>query len=87
MGWAHGVNAEGREVGYSVEAKCDRHGCVTKIDRGLGYACGGMHDGGDHGCGGYFCARHLYFSDRAGVYARLCKKCKKAEDAIIEVVE
>jgi hypothetical protein len=59
MGWGYGVNTEGREVGYSVEATCDLDGCDAVIDRGLGYCCGGMHDGGKHGCGRYFCGEHL----------------------------
>jgi hypothetical protein len=41
MGWSYGVNAAGREVGYSVPATCDHAGCETKINRGLGHACGG----------------------------------------------
>ena len=30
MGWGYGI-VNGREVGYSVEATCDRDGCGTKI--------------------------------------------------------
>lgn len=60
MGWGYGHNDEGREIGYNVEAKCDKPGCDKDIDRGLGYVCGGMHDGGDIGCGKYFCGNHLY---------------------------
>lgn len=59
MGWGYGRNAEGREVGYTVEAICDADDCRAEIDRGLAYCCGGMHDGGEEGCGGYFCADHL----------------------------
>ena len=62
MGWSYGHNAEGREVGYSVDAVCDEEGCDAKIDRGVANCCGGMHDGGDHGCGGYFCSDHLWLS-------------------------
>lgn len=50
MGWAVGRNAEGRWVGYGVPAVCDSPGCNAPID------------GGDHGCGRFFChehARHL----------------------------
>lgn len=61
MGWSCGVNNEGRKVGYSVEATCDQGGCSKEIDRGLAYACGAMHDGGDRGCGGYFCYAHLEY--------------------------
>ncbi len=62
MGWAYGRNAERREVGYSVEATCDASDCEVDIDRGLAYCCGGMHDGDEHGCGGYFCLSHLLYA-------------------------
>ena len=71
MGWGFGINQFGREVGYGVEAGCDEPGCDEKIDRGLGYCCGGMHDGGDHGCGEYFCSDHLFL----GVSTFLCRRC------------
>jgi len=61
MGWAYGVNQEGREVGYGVGATCDTAGCDAEIDRGLAYVCGGMHDGDEHGCGRYFCGEHLSY--------------------------
>lgn len=61
MGWSYGINLEGREVGYSVEATCDYAGCGEKIDRGLAYVCGGMHDGDEYGCGRYFCGTHLAY--------------------------
>lgn len=54
MGWAYGLNSEGREVGYTITATCDEEGCHKAIDRGLAYVCGDMHDGGDYGCGKYF---------------------------------
>jgi hypothetical protein len=63
MGWAYAINAEGREVGYSVPAICDQNFCFKKIDRGLSYVCGGMHDGGDYGCGRYFCDFHRTYVD------------------------
>ena len=54
MGWAFcGHDDQGREIGYSVRAKCDHPGCAADIDRGLGHVCGGMHGGdGDsqNGC-------------------------------------
>lgn len=71
MGWAYGRNLRGREIGYSVEATCDLHGCNEKIDRGLAYVCGSMHDGGEHGCGRYFCSSHLFF----GAPEQLCERC------------
>lgn len=71
MGWAYGINQEGREVGYSVEAICDAPGCEAEIDRGLAYVCGDMHDGGDYGCGRYFCGKHLFF----GIPGQICESC------------
>lgn len=61
MGWAFcGTDANGREIGYGVEAECDHPDCHEKIDRGLGYCCGSMHNGdNDDGCGGYYCLKHL----------------------------
>lgn len=79
MGWSYGVNSRGREVGYSVDATCDQDGCEAKIDRGLAYVCGGMHDGGEDGCGDYFCSTHLFLtgwedgSTYPGSY--LCASC------------
>jgi hypothetical protein len=65
-------NAAGRMVGYAVEATCDLEGCEEKIDRGLAYVCGSMHDGGEYGCGDYFCPAHIFFnaSDE-----QLCQAC------------
>lgn len=71
MGWEVGVNAEGREIGYAVGALCDLPECEKRIDRGLAFVCGGEHDGGEHGCGGYFCYEHLYMTK----YGQLCKNC------------
>ena len=78
MGWAGPMpNARGREVGYAVEAVCDLDGCDAKIDRGLAYVCGDMHDGGEHGCGDYFCGAHLFF----GAPEQLCEACLKTYSA------
>ncbi len=62
MGWAY-YEMDGRPCGYSVEAECDREGCATRIDRGLGYLCGNMPGGDEEGCGGYFCGVHEYDHD------------------------
>ncbi len=79
VGWTGPMpNAEGREVGYAVGATCDFDGCEEKIDRGLSYCCGEMHDGGEHGCGGYFCYSHLFM----GRPEQLCEKCLSAFDAL-----
>lgn len=75
MGWGYGVNAEGREIGYLVRATCDHPGCKTKIDRGLSYACGGMHDHNEYGCGDYFCPEHLYWHSKAP--KMICAECLK----------
>jgi len=72
MGWAYcGKDDSGREIGYGIEAVCDEPMCGKEIDRGLSYACGSMHGGGDEGCGKYFCAKHLYL----GRKEQLCKSC------------
>lgn len=61
MGWATcGQDDLGRLIGYAYPATCDQPGCHEQIDRGLSYACGDMHGGGDHGCGRYFCGKHLH---------------------------
>lgn len=74
MGWGSGYNDQGREVGYAVDAECDQDGCSAQIDRGLAYVCGGMHDGGDHGCGGYFCGDHQLIGP-SGSHAFFCGQC------------
>ena len=59
MGWSDcGKDSRGRRIGYAYGAICDEPGCRKRIDRGLAYACGGMH-GEDPGCEGYFCEAHL----------------------------
>lgn len=66
MGWANcGTDSKGRPIGYAHAATCDHPGCEAQIDRGLSYACGGMHgeratvaDDADV-CEGYFCPEHL----------------------------
>ena len=58
MGWSDcGDDSKGRPIGYGQEATCDHPECEAEIDRGLAYACGGMH-GNDDGCEGYFCGDH-----------------------------
>lgn len=59
MGWAYcGHDRYGREIGYGIEATCDKRGCGKEINRGLGCVCGGMHNGDEGGCGRYFCDKH-----------------------------
>ena len=76
MGWGHcGTDDEGRPIGYAVEATCDQEGCGALIDRGLSYVCGSMHGGGNHGCGRYFCTKHLHC---VSAEDQLCVLCAKA---------
>jgi hypothetical protein len=77
MGWANcGTDSKGRSIGYGFDGTCDHPGCKTKVSRGLGSACGGMHGegtlGGDRridwdsmivSCEGYFCGEHLLFAN------------------------
>jgi hypothetical protein len=77
MGWGNcGTDSRGRGIGYCHAATCDHPGCEAKIDRGLAYACGGMHGneclGGDAKidwsadvpvCDRYFCEAHLRAAD------------------------
>lgn len=77
MGWSYAKLPDGREIGYSVDAVCEHPGCNKQIDRGLAYVCGGMHEGGDNGCGHYFCYEHLFMS----IHGQLCQVC---DDQVIE---
>jgi len=62
MGWEIGFDSKwDRDIGYGVPAECDHPDCDAQIDRGLAYVCGGEPYGGEHGCGLFFCDRHLYF--------------------------
>jgi hypothetical protein len=81
MGWSFGINSEGREVGYAIVATCDYKDqdgikCTSVIDRGLAYCCGDMHDGGDYGCGEYFCYDHLNITEKG----QLCEECERRLD-------
>lgn len=95
MGWAYGIDDNGREIGYSVAATCDQDGCDAQIDRGLAYRCGELHCEADDtmpGCGGYFCGDHLYIACRTYVTGddllSLCRACAEQwpdpDDADIE---
>lgn len=84
MGWANcGENSTtGEQMGYAHVGICHDPDCPEKIDHGLSYVCGGdhyqgaggrrafasMHEGGEHGCGYYFCTEHLK-------WPQLCKEC------------
>jgi hypothetical protein len=101
MGWGDcGTDRKGRPIGYLHRGKCDHPGCKTKIDRGLSYACGGMHGTGEGGCEGYFCYEHLYHVEdphgwigRQKGFAVVCEACKHehneqlVEDLLAEIKE
>lgn len=69
MGWGNcGVDSIGRPIGYVHPATCDHDGCEAVIDRGLSYACGGMHGDGTCSCEKYFCSKHLGLPSWEGMY-------------------
>ncbi|WP_332822197.1 hypothetical protein [Stutzerimonas kunmingensis] len=78
MGWANcGKDSKGRPIGYAHAAKCDHPGCDADIDRGLSYACGGMHGQNEVDCEGYFCQKHLQtFVDTGEDSFTVCEACK-----------
>lgn len=78
MGWADcGDDSKGRPIGYAFESLCDYPGCNAKIDRGLAYACGGVHGVESHSCEGYFCPKHLTIEEVDGKAVQLCLECAK----------
>lgn len=77
MGWGYcGINTDtGEEMGYSVEGICHYPECNTKIDHGLSYVCGGMHQNGET-CGYYFCQEHLHYGQlENGDWVQMCLEC------------
>lgn len=62
---------------YLFEAICDHPGCNTPVDRGLAYACGGMHGEDEYSCEGYFCDDHLYYTKYEGKTVCVCEECVK----------
>jgi hypothetical protein len=67
MGWSVGYDSRWqRDIGYGVPAVCDYPDCGEAIDRGLSYVCGDGEEGGEAGCGLYFCGLHV---------GRLCERC------------
>lgn len=84
MGWANcGEDSRGRPIGYAHPATCDHPGCGAKIDRGLSYACGGMHGDDEISCERYFCEEHRQgwvLADRDGrkVTMGVCAECEAA---------
>lgn len=77
MGWSIGYdNHWKRDIGYGVPALCDQPGCGAEIDRGLSFVCGGEPYGGEHGCGLYFCSKHLFG------YPQRCGRCRNRKPPI-----
>ena len=65
-----------RHLGYGIQAECDHPGCHEIIDRGLGCLCGeDPGDGNEHGCGRYFCGKHLFLNNDGGDGYR-CDRCR-----------
>lgn len=84
MGWGNcGEDSKGRSIGYLHEGTCDHPGCKKTIDRGLSYACGGMHGthtihGDDCCCEGYFCGNHLWIEETLeGDCIAVCASCRE----------
>jgi hypothetical protein len=82
MGWGNcGEDSKGSPIGYLHPATCDHPGCNARIDRGLSYACGGMHGQNEADCEGYFCGQHLrHVEDPAKtlLMPQLCFACAEA---------
>ncbi len=73
MIWAIGYDEKWkRDIGYGVPSICDQPDCGEKIHRGLVYVCGGEPYGGEHGCGLFFCDKHLYTG-----LVQLCYHCQE----------
>ena len=51
----------GGMMGYCYSGQCNHPGCKEIINHGITYVCGGMHLGGEYGCGKYYCSNHLYY--------------------------
>ena len=79
MSWAVGYDPNWkRDIGYGVPSVCDFPTCNTQIDRGIGYVCGGDVQGGEWGCGLYFCESHLQYNKVPGTerdIVRVCERC------------
>ena len=78
MGWSVGYH-NGRDIGYGVPALCDQPGCGAKVDRGLAYVCGSEPYGGEHGCGLFFCEKHLGMNLADDGRGWLCQRCADGE--------
>lgn len=77
MSWAVGFDERWkRDIGYGVPSICDYPGCDERIDRGLGYVCGGEPYGGESGCGLFFCGEHLGYDVESDDSPQLCERCQ-----------
>lgn len=86
MGWGNcGTDSRGRPIGYTHDAVCDHPGCDAAIDRGLSYACGGMHGEESHSCEGYYCGKHLrtYIEIDGDSYI-VCDACRNLMRASVD---
>lgn len=73
MGYAvYWENTHSRFAGYGVPCQCEHPDCKARIDRGLAHVCGDDPGGGEHGCGLYFCGKHLLVGTGRG---QLCERC------------
>ena len=80
MGWADcGTDSKGRSIGYGYGTICDQRGCAKEIDRGLSYACGGMHGDDEYSCEKYFCEDHqkILIETDQGNLIKVCSECEK----------
>ena len=79
MGWSIGFDENwGRDIGYGVPAYCDHPDCNEEIDRGLSHVCGNQEPyGGEHGCGLYFCSKHLTHHEKRGSVCECCADKRK----------
>jgi hypothetical protein len=79
MGWSIGYDENWkRDIGYGVPATCDQPKCDVEIDRGLSYVCGGEPFGGEHGCGLYFCSKHLWYHQfKDDCLRQVCVRCNR----------
>lgn len=77
MSWSIGFDDNySRYIGYGVPSICDKPGCNERINRGVSYVCGGDFNGGDKGCGLYFCRKHLLEDRSDGPFCPRCTAYK-----------
>ena len=82
MGWSIGFDENWeRDIGYGVPAWCDHPNCWKRIDRGLAFVCGGEPYGGKHGCGLFFCEKHLHYMDtpHGDDSFQACERCQQGQ--------